>query len=932
MSGFVEDAAEMLGNMPVLQAQDFEPPEGVDSKAKQWLCIFGLSGFTDGCSGKVARIAAEFACSLCVRDVAKPREKFVYLKPGVTWPLERIAAGRPFSSTADGEACVGNLLASTWQGTAVEHMDTPVHVDHFFTDDGWLYHAACNWDGLWLCNGNGTEEMGASWRYKGEKEVELWLGLEDLAALEDRIKHPLPSFAEGQVCELPRGAQIHHAAYQSANGPGTADVTAIVRKLYEEKGNFLVDNINMQGDPVPGKVKELVVRYTVDEVASGSLGGENVHSEKADTPTTNFESLQPLLIYRPHSWVTIRAQVEWGFMSESNPDIEGFLRLIEASTQADTDGINAVFTPGMVKAMADQMWFLTDGLAVHEGENQFVLDRKTASILPDVEWRSRYVVNATRDGVKGMISLRGGFNGGILYGLTEGLVFTPGESVDAQDGYVGGETKYLVIAPRFRSMETDGVPRCAFHEVTIECEEKIDIPGLEHFVAALVPKKAIPKTQIVHKYLRLSTQLISQEWHSVPAGWRRTPLVHKQGEWTAAPVANALDAMRPTYDTEQEANRFDAVSKVACEHGFPPRGKDEKDWHYSRRAQQFLNSRVRYDANSAPGANDAHGPAMCLTSRVAHCGHYAMCYRELLSMGGVLCRVSLGEISSTRGMCHCVNDVFLEGCGWIPVEPEGDPSAIYGSDHSEWGTPSFIQHPQFGVCDDMIITDHLIDYNEHRNDIRILLGSGDGDDNDPAELTKRIESLFTRFDANKNGVLDMEEARNMMSTLLNVNVHWSGADTALNEVVHALDLNGDGSVSKEELLTAVANNHGGVAHLLLSASKQMKMGQSVAQVRPVIGGKVVDGVLKGVVGDSLVSLGHGFAATCEMCNYTQGFDTIKSLQSTEHIIFSETNGKGEKCAVQQPVSDEEANELFEKIEARCKAAFAENCGSTKASQ
>ena len=59
---------------------------------------------------------------------------------------------------------------------------------------------------------------------------------------------------------------------------------------------------------------------------------------------------------------------------------------------------------------------------------------------------------------------------------------------------------------------------------------------------------------------------------------------------------------------------------------------------------------------------------------------------------------------------------------------------------------------------------------------------------------------------------------------------------------------------------------------------------------------------------------------------------LKKLQSIEHLVINETNGKGESCAANQAVSDEEANDLFEKIEARCKAAFAENCGSTKASQ
>ena len=157
--------------------------------------------------------------------------------------------------------------------------------------------------------------MGASWKYMGEKEVEVWLGLglEDFAALEERIKLPSLSFAEGEVCKLPRDAQIHHADYKSANGPETVDMTAIVRKLYEEKGNFHVDNTNMQGDPAHGKVKNLVVSYTADGAASALPGGEDVHFEKTDTPTTDFETLQPLLIYKPHSWVTIRAQLEWGF-------------------------------------------------------------------------------------------------------------------------------------------------------------------------------------------------------------------------------------------------------------------------------------------------------------------------------------------------------------------------------------------------------------------------------------------------------------------------------------------------------------------------------------------------------------------------------------------------------------------------------------------
>ena len=168
----------------VRKAQSLDLPEGVKSTARKWICIFQPGGFTDGCRGKAVAIAAKFASSLHVRDVSEPREKYVHLKPGVTWPLERIAAGCSFSSTVAGEACAGDLLASTWQGTAVEHMHVPVAVKHHFSTDGCLYHAACNHGGMHLVDGG--HEPSATWTYQPQDpkpEVEVWLGFNDLAAL-----------------------------------------------------------------------------------------------------------------------------------------------------------------------------------------------------------------------------------------------------------------------------------------------------------------------------------------------------------------------------------------------------------------------------------------------------------------------------------------------------------------------------------------------------------------------------------------------------------------------------------------------------------------------------------------------------------------------------------------------------------------------------
>ena len=173
----------------IRKAQSLDLPEGVESTARQWICIFQPGGFTDGCRGKAVAIAARFASSLHIRDISKPREKYVHLKPGVTWPLERIAVGCSFSSTFAGEACAGDLLASTWQGTAVEHMYVPVAVKHRFSKDGCLYHASHNYGGMQLVDGG--NEPSATWTYQPKDpkpEVEVWLGFNDLAALKGFAK------------------------------------------------------------------------------------------------------------------------------------------------------------------------------------------------------------------------------------------------------------------------------------------------------------------------------------------------------------------------------------------------------------------------------------------------------------------------------------------------------------------------------------------------------------------------------------------------------------------------------------------------------------------------------------------------------------------------------------------------------------------------
>lgn len=71
---------------------------------------------------------------------------------------------------------------------------------------------------------------------------------------------------EGENCNIPTGARIEKAYYhaESSSGTKSKDVTDIVKKLYKDtNGNFNVNNLNMQSDPLQGTPKKLIVSYTI---------------------------------------------------------------------------------------------------------------------------------------------------------------------------------------------------------------------------------------------------------------------------------------------------------------------------------------------------------------------------------------------------------------------------------------------------------------------------------------------------------------------------------------------------------------------------------------------------------------------------------------------------------------------------------------------
>ena len=115
-------------------------------------------------------------------------------------------------------------MASTWQGTALEHMHVGVAMKHRFTKDGFLYHACNNAGGVHLIDGES-----ATWTWSPgnpKPEVEDWLGFDDLVALEDFAK----------TCKAPSLDAVE--AKEEANEDEIeAKETEEVRNLFEKNAS-----------------------------------------------------------------------------------------------------------------------------------------------------------------------------------------------------------------------------------------------------------------------------------------------------------------------------------------------------------------------------------------------------------------------------------------------------------------------------------------------------------------------------------------------------------------------------------------------------------------------------------------------------------------------------------------------------------------------
>ena len=132
-------------------------------------------GAFDMTAAEIQSLAAA-STSIHIRQASAP-EQYVTLKPGVQWPLQKLARGEPFDMTLEGGDVTKENAAATWSGSRVDAMwNTNRPKEQALTiEEGMLYWARNNPNGL-HCKASRPRRCRFAYQNEHTEDVEVWLG------------------------------------------------------------------------------------------------------------------------------------------------------------------------------------------------------------------------------------------------------------------------------------------------------------------------------------------------------------------------------------------------------------------------------------------------------------------------------------------------------------------------------------------------------------------------------------------------------------------------------------------------------------------------------------------------------------------------------------------------------------------------------------
>jgi hypothetical protein len=229
----------------------------------KWLLLsLLLVGWHTGCANLHAASEARIVDLRC--EYVKNPLGVDTTEPHLSWRMESTVPGQVQTAyqilVASSSDHLSRDNGDLWDSGKVTS-DQSIQVEYAGAD--LCSNQTCYWKvRVWDKGGKATDwSEAAQWvmgLLKSEDWKAQWIGSPNLSTVAPAsVSKPITKQSKGAVT-------VKQATYQTLDGSITVDVTAILQKELAKKKPFKVDFKILGGDPAPGSVKELVVKYERD--------------------------------------------------------------------------------------------------------------------------------------------------------------------------------------------------------------------------------------------------------------------------------------------------------------------------------------------------------------------------------------------------------------------------------------------------------------------------------------------------------------------------------------------------------------------------------------------------------------------------------------------------------------------------------------------
>ena len=359
-------------------------------------------------------------------------------------------------------------------------------------------------------------------------------------------------------------------------------------------------------------------------------------------------------------------------------------------------------------------------------------------------------------------------------------------------GDVDSAATTFVWGPAMQGCTNDGSPHQGNSKISIWMAnsqgKKVSdcklVPGLKSLAGTFVQWSEVGKIRVQHELTLFETRFVLNS----EVNRNQVPELQQNTEgWALVPAAPALAepqrslALSTTQwgvgDDKAEMLRMLKETGLTRPTGMP-------DYTFV----QMLSTRIKkekmivYHAGKDFAENNGHAPSHAFKTKVGQCGRYSAVMEMACRANGIPARALCNDtnVPHCNGSgFHVVCEVFIEGAGWVFIEPQG---GLLGAGSTDY-----------------MLTEGTVPAPDRIADSVRLRGGAK-----PQEI---IHWAFATDDKDGNGSLDKAEASALFSRLFGITsadpLGDNGDGAALLDLIKACDTNHDGRISKEELTKAV---------------------------------------------------------------------------------------------------------------------------------